>query len=398
MSPHQSSFEVPRARSATVLIVTPGGLEHGGGIGRQMGYFLAVEPSEPLPIRYRIVDTRGPWFIGSSRAYMISGATYAFKALVQLGLAGLSKHRLLIHANIAGRGSTLRKLVLMRVASAVGLQYILHLHDYDYAQYFKAQHPRRRHSIRNLFQRAAHVLVLGHRDRDRIAELMEVPQNRITVLHNAVPDPKPVEAKASRPGEQCKILFLGDLSKRKGVPELLAALAREPLRNTAWRLTLAGGGAVDKYKAQAEQLGLSSKMQFLGWVGEDRVKALCADADVVVLPSHAEGLAMSVLEGLSHGLAVVTTPVGAHLEVIENEITGLLVPPGDVAALSGALGRLVSDPQLRQRLGRAARQRFLDAFDVRKYSTKMRAIHAQLGAAPVASTRMARASYPGSEC
>ena len=55
---------------------------------------------------------------------------------------------------------------------------------------------------------------------------------------------------------------------------------------------------------------------------------------MLVLPSHAEGLAMSVLEGLAHGLAVVTTPVGAHAEVIEPERSGLLTPPGDIAALA----------------------------------------------------------------
>ena len=63
-----------------------------------------------------------------------------------------------------------------------------------------------------------------------------------------------------------------------------------------------------------------------------------------MLPSHAEGLAMSVLEGLAHGLAVVATPVGAHAEVIEPEQSGLLTPPGDVAALAASRSiRVIGD-------------------------------------------------------
>src|SRR5208283_854286 len=97
-----------------------------------------------------------------------------------------------------------------------------------------------------------------------------------------------------------------------------------------------------------------------------------------VLPSHAEGLAMSVLEGLSYGLAVITTPVGAHMEVIEPGVSGLFVPPRDVDALAAALGRMIDDPALRRALGEGARRRFLEKFDVRQYAERLRSIHESL--------------------
>jgi glycosyltransferase involved in cell wall biosynthesis len=84
---------------------------------------------------------------------------------------------------------------------------------------------------------------------------------------------------------------------------------------------------------------------------------------------------MSVLEGLAHGLAVVTTPVGAHAEVIEPERSGLLTPPGDIAALSAALARLIADPALRERLRAGARQRFLDRYDARSYAMRLARLH-----------------------
>jgi glycosyltransferase involved in cell wall biosynthesis len=145
-----------------------------------------------------------------------------------------------------------------------------------------------------------------------------------------------------------------------------------------WRATLAGGGPIDEYRSLAKDLGILENLQFPGWVNETEVNELCENSDVLILPSYAEGLAMSVLEGLSHGLAVITTPVGAHLEVIEPGVSGLLVPPGDVAALADALARVIEDEDLRARLGKGARNRFLEAFDVRRYAICLAKIHAGL--------------------
>ncbi|TIY10986.1 MAG: glycosyltransferase family 4 protein, partial [Mesorhizobium sp.] len=101
-----------------------------------------------------------------------------------------------------------------------------------------------------------------------------------------------------------------------------------------------------------------------GWVGPDEVASLIASADILVLPSFAENLPVSVIEGMAAGLAVVTTPVGAVEDIITNEESGLLVPPGDVAALTEALTRLVENPALRARLGAAAMAVHRDRLDL----------------------------------
>ena len=75
-------------------------------------------------------------------------------------------------------------------------------------------------------------------------------------------------------------------------------------------------------------------------------------------------MAMAGPEGLAKGLAAITTPVGAHPEVVEPEVSGLLIAPGNVEALSGALVRVIDDKGLRQRLRAGARRRFLEKFDI----------------------------------
>ena len=362
----------------TVLLVTPGGLEHGGGIGRQMGYFLQACQATQQRLRYRVVDSRGPWYIGASPLHIAGAVIYFGRATLVLLHARLFSSPCVAHVNITGRGSTIRKVILLTIARALGLGYVLHLHDYDYAEYYRSRGTFFKRLIATMFRRAAAVIVLGRRDLEVVSQSLQLRRERMIVLHNAVPDPLPDLDRTPCTGRPCHLLFLGYLSARKGLPDLLRALASPALKLRHWRATLAGGGSIDEFRNLAEDLGILDKLCFPGWLDQVGVSALCAAADVLVLPSHAEGLAMSVLEGLSHGLAVVTTPVGAHSEVIEPGVSGILVPPGDVAALTDTLVSVIEDESLRDRLARGARDRFLEGFDVRRYAARLGQLHASL--------------------
>jgi glycosyltransferase involved in cell wall biosynthesis len=366
-----------QAPAQTVLVVVPGGLEHGGGIGRQMGYFLKAHHEGEQRLRYRVIDSRGPWFLGSSPLHVIGSIAYFGRAILTVSRACLSSP-CVAHVNMTGRGSTIRKVILLTIGRALGLRYVLHLHDYNYAAYYRGQRSFLKKLIATTFRGAEAVIVLGRQELEAVSQALNLSRERITVLHNAVPDPGPDPDRDSAPGKPCQLVFLGYLSARKGVPDLLKALASPAVRRLRWRATLAGGGPVDEYRSLAKDLGISDSVNFPGWVDEKSASELCAGADALVLPSYAEGLAMSVLEGLSHGLAVIATPVGAHSEVIEPEVSGILVPPGDVAALADALVRVIEDESLRNRLGSGARARFLEKFDVRRYAARLEQLHADL--------------------
>jgi glycosyltransferase involved in cell wall biosynthesis len=345
-----------------------------------MGYFLDALPKDAEAPAYRVVDTRGPWFLGGARWRIPLSALYLAAAACRIAWAGIASRPCLLHVNITGRGSTMRKLLLTAVARAAALPYILHIHDYDYAADVYARGGSTQRLVRGMFAAAAQTIVLGTEAERTLRAALALPDAPILVLPNAVPDPhpapRPAETTAAR--DPAQIVFLGYLSARKGVPELMEALASPAMAVLPWRAMLAGGGPIDEFKARAAALGLSDRVAFPGWIDQVAASALCAAADILVLPSHAEGLAMSVLEGLAHGLAVVATPVGAHAEVLESERSGLLTPPGDVAGLSAALARVVGDPALRNRLRAGARQRFLDRFDVRSYAVSLARLHVRL--------------------
>jgi glycosyltransferase involved in cell wall biosynthesis len=343
-----------------------------------MGYFLQACQTTQQRLRYLIVDSRGPWYMGGSPLYIPGAVIYLGRAALILIQARLFSSPCVAHVNITGRGSTIRKVILLAIARVLRLRYVLHLHDYDYAQYYRSRGTLLKKLIATAFRNAAKVVVLGRRDLESVSQMLGLPGDRMIVLHNAVPDPLPDLERTRCRGKPCHLLFLGGLSVRKGVPDLLQALASPTMKLRRWRATLAGGGLIDKFRNLAEDLGILDRVCFRGWLDQVDVSALCADAEVLVLPSHAEGLAMSVLEGLSHGLAVVTTPVGAHSEVIEPDVSGILVPPGDVAKLADALVKVIEDASLRDRLAKGARDRFLEGFDVRRYAARLGQLHAGL--------------------
>lgn len=369
----------------------PGGRENGGGIGRMIGYIQ--DAGQTGKLRHGIIDTRGPGWRWLASPFLL-GRAAAIMARSRLTEPG-SIH----HIHVAGRGSTVRKLILTRLARALGAVHVLHLHDYDYATDVKRRPAWQRKQIAAMFRGAYRVVVLGAKDRDFMIGQLGVREDRVVVLPNSVPDPLPgaphhansrtpvlglhYDAPPEHPPEHpLRILFLGRLSARKGVPELLSALSRPALADLAWEAVLAGDGPVDGYRKVASDLGLVARVTMPGWLAEHEVRALCATADILVLPSHAEGLAMAVLEGLSHGLAVVTTRVGAHDEVIVEGVNGLFVPVGDVDALATALRALLCDPDLRHRLARGGRATFAERFEIGGYMRRLTGIYG--GLLPVA--------------
>jgi glycosyltransferase involved in cell wall biosynthesis len=354
-----------------VLIVSAGGLEHGGGIGRMIGYMIEGWSGAAGAPEWRVLDTRG--------ARIDAGAPIRFlRALLTLRRA--APRRPLLHIHIAGRGSTLRKLIVGAWARRLGLRFVLHLHDYDYRAFCDGLPRLAFARVRTLFHSADLVVVLGRADADLVRERLGVDPDRVVIMPNAVCAPVPAVTRAAGPA--VRILFLGRLSDRKGVPELIAALADPALASLPWRATLAGDGELERYRDQAHEAGIADRIEFPGWLDRHRTSRLLRDADILVLPSHQEGMAMSVLEGLAFGLCVVCTPVGALAEVIEDDVTGMLVQPGDAGGLAAALALAIHEPARRRRLAQAGEALFRQRFEARGYAERMLALYRRVLALP----------------
>jgi glycosyltransferase involved in cell wall biosynthesis len=155
------------------------------------------------------------------------------------------------------------------------------------------------------------------------------------------------------------ILSVGRAVAKKGYDDLLEALAFLPA-NLDWRFVHVGGGALaTALRSRAERLGLSHRIEWRGAMAQPDVLAAYREADFFVLASKVaedgdrDGLPNVLIEAQSQRLACVSTDISAIPELIEQDVTGLLVPPGNPIALAATLERLIRNPEERARLGAA---------------------------------------------
>jgi len=167
----------------------------------------------------------------------------------------------------------------------------------------------------------------------------------------------------------CRLLYVGRLTQRKGFDVLMAALPAVFARAMGQLcVTILGQdnpckstSAWQKYSSQLED-GIKQQVEYLGPVSDQDREEAYRGCHVLVAPSRYESFGLIYIEAMCYGLPVIGCRAGGIPEVVEDEVTGLLVEPGDAPGLASAILRLVNDPALRQRLGQAARERAISYF------------------------------------
>ncbi len=345
-----------------IWVATPYGEDGMGGIDRLNDAIfdsMRVHPEFGLDC-VRLV-TRGKG--GLALAQGIFAA-----AVARFCAAALRKNVDLLHIHLSDRGSVYRKVILGRAARALRVPYVLHLHGVYLQEFWAGSAAVLKRELKQLFTGSEQVIVLGHHWKDVVQQGAPDAQSRISVLPNATPAQP--DRQPQRDRGPVRITFLGQLGARKGVPELVTALGRLA-HHTDWVATIAGDGDIDATSSQVASEGISERVRIPGWLDGASRTMLLANSDILVLPSHAENLPMVVLEALSHGVAVIATPVGAVPEVIADGHNGLLVPAGDVDSLSRSIERLIVDAGLRNALGAAARKTHADRYEFEAYVRRL---------------------------
>lgn len=234
---------------------------------------------------------------------------------------------------------------------------------------------------------ADHVLVNAMAVRTVLVEQGYDP-DRISVIRNGIE----VSRFRDRAGTNAVRLSLGllptapvvavfsRLNRLKGIEYFLEAAAQLMGRFEEARFLIVGDSVSQAYRDELEacaaRLGLGARVVFTGFRGD--VPELLSEVSVSVLPSLAEGLSNVVLEAMAAGVPVVATSVGGTPEMVENGVTGLLVPPRDATALAEAIGSLLADPARGRSIGRAARERVAERFSLEATVRETESLYAGL--------------------
>lgn len=287
------------------------------------------------------------------------------KALIALGayakFCRALKDADVVHVHMASRGSYERKSLFLRKAMAAGKKTVIHLHGGEFDVWFDDEmNDRKRDEVRALFGDADAVILLSEEWEKWLCD-RGFNVKKLVVMHNAVPVP----AEPCSPCLHHDVLFLGRLDARKS-PDVLLRASRTMLnQHPDTKLLFGGDGYPERYKALADELGIADRCEFLGWITGDEKEKLFERAGVYCLPSKNEGMPMSVLEAMAHGIPTIATPVGGVPQVIEDGVSGFLMPVDDEARLAELLHMLIGDSSLRARIGMKARRRVEDDFSLK---------------------------------
>ena len=224
--------------------------------------------------------------------------------------------------------------------------------------------------------KAAMLAVLDHADALLIGSKSfaeEVRQNHGTPLTRFTIIPGAVDVQRFSPGqlageahEPLRVLYHGRVDARKGVLDLLEAWRQVPA--TA-RLVISGiGPDMEAVAAKITELDLGDSVEQTGYVAYGDVPEIYRSCDIFVSPTYAEGFSNTILEAMASGLPVVSTRAVGVVDCLRDNENGLLVEPGDVAALRHALTRMLTEPALRERLAATALREARDIYSWRTVS------------------------------
>ena len=186
--------------------------------------------------------------------------------------------------------------------------------------------------------------------------------HKLAMVYNGLPSLED-NLRADVSKDPPRLVMVARMAEPKDHPTLFRSLAG--LQHLAWKLDLVGDGPLEaRLRAQALQLGIADRINFLGFC-DDAASHLAA-AQVFVLASRSEAFPYSILEGMRAGLPIVATRVGGIPEAVVDGQTGLLAQPGNVEELQQQLARVIGDAALRKRLGDTSRLRFEEHFTFEK--------------------------------
>jgi len=177
-----------------------------------------------------------------------------------------------------------------------------------------------------------------------------IDERKIVILNNIVGEPN-YERQLNVDGV-IRLLFLGWLGERKGIWDLLDVIIEHKSELIGkFVLRFGGNGFEDEIKKKISDNHIEDICQFEGWVNGQKKVDLLNWANVFILPSYNEGLPISILEAMSHGLPIISTPVGGIPEVVKNGENGLLIEPGNKEQIWLALKHYIDNPECIQKEG-----------------------------------------------
>lgn len=246
---------------------------------------------------------------------------------------------------------------------------VLHIHGSSFDAFVSSERRVPRLVQRVVYRAADRIVVLSPWWADVVGDL--APREKLTVVENAV-DPDDFQSDGTGTPH---VVFVSHLIERKGTEEFVTAIDSLLEERSDVRVTVCGAGPL---APRVESLAANHEaVTYRGYVSEEAKRAILRDGTIYVLPTHAEGLPIAILEAMAAGNAIVATTVGAIPELVGAD-NGVLVAPGDAASLRDAIEQLLDTPDRVEQMGEANRRLVEERYSWAVVGEKMLGIYRDL--------------------
>ena len=270
---------------------------------------------------------------------------YALQALVRTWfILKFDKRIEIVHIHGAANASFDRCRMFIKLAKMFGKKVILHEHAADFVDYYDGA--ENRDVITETLRMCDALIVLSKSWKEYFASI-GMDKGRIFVLNNIVSPPADNSAGQRTDDGKLHLLYMGEISKRKGGFDLLKAIAENKEYFKDKLMLRMGGNEVDgDIKAYIRKNGLEDFVTYEGWIaGQKKIDCLNWE-DVYILPSYNEGLPIAILEAMACSHPVISTPVGGIPEVIKDGVNGKMVQPGDIKGIADAIKYYIENKEI----------------------------------------------------
>lgn len=332
-----------------VLMIGPG-RRLKGGISSVVESYYNVGLDKIVNLEYLDTFTEGT---------SIKKIKFAIKALFEFD--NLAKKSDIIHIHMSSRGSFYRKSLFIKRAYRMKKKIILHVHGSEFEKFYEECNFLMQNYVRDIFSKCNKVIALSEEWKIILSNIVDA--NKIEVLYNSIEVRK---NNLEKDYSKKKVLFLGRVGKRKGAYDILEVAPKIISKHPDVEFIIAGDGEVDRFRELCNKKNINKGMNIVGWIdGEEKIKLL-DEATIYLLPSYNEGMPISILEAMSYRLPIISTNIGGIPQLITNEIEGYLINAGDIENLERLINQLLSNSELRKRLGNNSFHKVNEKFNLEK--------------------------------
>ena len=258
----------------------------------------------------------------------------------------------IVHVHLTLGSSGKRKLPFIRIAKKINKKVIVHFHPSTEKILFEHNDHKLGEKI---FGTADLLILLSPQWIRWVNEAYPNNNFKMKVLYN--PCPKVNRRNIER---KKQILYAGTILKRKGYDILIQAFAKIAKDVPGWKIVFAGNpyyengiNEIEHGKRIAESYGITSQIEWLGWISGEMKEEVFNESSIYCLASDGEGFPMGVLDAWAYGIPCVMTPVGGIPDIVRDGVEGLLFPIGDIEKLSIQLKCMIIDVELRKNIVKA---------------------------------------------